>query len=329
MCILLLNRKALGNINFILSASWMRFVTEIKPKPEIMKNLNLKQQIGQTLKSVIICLALFQSVAKAQDRIVYVNGDEIMATVQEITESEVKFRAADNPSGPLRTVLKSEIFCIYYQNGKKELFNSEISKPEPRYAPVPIQSSKKREDWDPDTSDFAEKKRKNFSGPRVGVTYIGPGTTADYFDDKGKMPITISFGWQFEKRLFTVEDGTSGLIEFVPLIGGINQGLFLPSANFLLGLRGGSDRSWEFAIGPQFGMKADQNKRLQGAVGVVIAFGTSFKKGNVWFPINIALVPSVGSSEKVIDPVTGAETTNKYQTGWKISLIAGFNSRRR
>ncbi|MBL7901423.1 MAG: hypothetical protein JNK73_05455 [Bacteroidia bacterium] len=294
-----------------------------------MKNQNLKQKIGQTMKCIFFCLALFHGALKAQDKLVYTNGDELMVIVQEITDAEVKFLTADNPSGPLRSVSKSEIFCIYYKNGKKELFSTEINKSEPRYAPVPVTPPQKREDWDPDTSDFAKRKRKNFSGPRVGVTYICPGTTADYFEYKGKMPITISFGWQFEKRLFTVEDGTSGLIEFVPLIGGINQGLFLPSANFLLGLRGGSDRSWEFAIGPQFGMKADQNKHLQGAVGVVIAFGTSFKKGNVWFPVNIALVPSVGSSEQVKDPVTGVETTNKYQTGWKISLIAGFNSRRR
>ncbi len=294
-----------------------------------MKNQILKLKIGQTLKCIFFCLALSHCALKAQDKMVFTNGDELMVNVQEITDAEVKFRTADNPSSPLRSVSKSEIFCIYYKNGKKELFTTEFNKPEPRYAPVPVTPTKKREDWDPDTSDFAEKKRKNFSGPRVGVTYICPGTTADYFYDKGKLPITISFGWQFEKRLFTVEDGTSGLVEFVPLIGGINQGLFLPSANFLLGLRGGSDRSWEFAIGPQFGMKADQNKQLQGAVGVVIAFGTSFKKGNVWFPINIALVPSVGSSEKVKDPLTGVETTHKYQTGWKISLIAGFNSRRR
>ena len=294
-----------------------------------MKNLNLNQKIGQTVKCLCFCLALFNGLLKAQDKIVLSNGDEIMAIVQEITDDQVKFRSVDNPSGPLRSVSKSEIFCIYYKNGKKELFSTEINKPEPKYAPVPVTTTKKRDDWDPDTSDFAQKKRKNFSGPRVGVTYICPGTTADYLDDKGKMPITISFGWQFEKRLFTTDDGTSGLVEFVPLIGGINQGLFLPSANFLLGLRGGTDRSWEFAIGPQFGMKADQNKELQGAVGVVIAFGTSFKKGNVWFPINIALVPSVGSSEKVTDPLTNVVTTNKYQTGWKISLIAGFNSRRR
>ncbi len=47
-----------------------------------MKNQNLKQKIGQTLKSIFLCLALFNGVLKAQDKIVLTNGDELMAIVR-------------------------------------------------------------------------------------------------------------------------------------------------------------------------------------------------------------------------------------------------------
>ncbi|HQQ95239.1 MAG TPA: hypothetical protein PLQ93_11835 [Bacteroidia bacterium] len=306
-----------------------------------MKNSNFP--LKKTIQLLGICLILLGTTVKAQDKILLKNGDELKVTVLEISEHEVKYKIYGEENGPLRVMAKSEIFLITYANGKKEVMetgeapveqmNQNI--PPQRYAtPAPVKTAQKPKPkpdvFDPDTSDFAKKKRKNFSGPRVGFTYITDGTTADYLVRHNLRPSTVQFGWQFEARLFTVEDGTSGLVAFVPFIGGIDQGKIFPSANFLLGLRGGSERSWEFALGPHFGLKYDQNDEVQGAVGLVLAFGTSFKKGNVWFPINLAVVPSVGSVGTIKDANGASSTqTEKFQTGWKITLTAGFNTRRK
>jgi len=110
-----------------------------------------------------------------------------------------------------------------------------------------------------------------------------------------------------------------GLVVFIPLIGGFEQGMFLPSANLLIGLRSGGKHALEFAMGP--------NLSLTG-LGMVFAAGTNFHSGKINFPVNIAVTPSVGSKKEVTDPMTGITSSKYYQTGWRISLIVGFNSRK-
>lgn len=117
-------------------------------------------------------------------------------------------------------------------------------------------------------------------------------------DDYQVNPFLTQFGWQFETRLFQTNRGLSGLVEFVPLIGGLEQGKFLPSQSALLGLRG--PKCWEFGVGP--------NVSLAGA-GLVFAVGTSFHSQGIYFPVNLAVVPG--------------------NDGTRVSLLFGFNSRRR
>ena len=292
----------------------------------------------KTRTTLAILSVIFTTFLQAQDKITLKNGDEISASISEITDEEIKYKRTDEPEGPVRIFYKYEVFSIKYANGTKELFANE-NKPIPQQSNYYQKASstsqtQKNSAFDPDTSDFAKKKRKNFSGPRVGVTYLSEGTTASYLEGRGKSPFITQFGWQFEARLFTIEDGTAGIVEFIPMIGGVEQAMFLPSASFLLGLRGGTDRSWEFAMGPSMGIKYDHQGNLKSPFGLVIAFGTSFKKGNVWFPVNLAFTPSVGSVETVniVDSSTGLVTgteEQKFKTGWKLSLIVGFNSRRK
>ena len=67
--------------------------------------------------------------AFAQDVITLKNGDEIQALVQEIGESDVKYKKFDNPNGPNYTLKKSEIFMIRYANGSKDVFNKVLDNP--------------------------------------------------------------------------------------------------------------------------------------------------------------------------------------------------------
>jgi hypothetical protein len=120
---------------------------------------------------------------------------------------------------------------------------------------------------------------------------------ADKLKDKFNASPTITqFGWQFETRYFTLKSGTSGLVEGVILIGGIEQGLFLPSGSLLIGLR--NPNGLEFGFGP--------NLSLSG-VGFVFAGGVTFHSENINFPVNLALVPS--------------------SDGLRLSLLFGFNAR--
>ena len=137
------------------------------------------------------------------------------------------------------------------------------------------------------------------AGPRLGFTYITPGESADVLkDDLGMTPFFTQFGWQFETQYFALENGTAGLVEFVGLIGGLEQNKFLPSGSLLIGVRG--PMGGEFAFGP--------NISLSGA-SFVIAAGHTYKSGNLNFPINFAVVPST--------------------KGIRFSMLFGFNAQTR
>ena len=156
---------------------------------------------------------------------------------------------------------------------------------------------------------------KKLQGPRIGVTLVTPGWSADIINEglsadeepnyesgfSGSAFVT-QYGWQLESR-FADGEKVVGIVEWIALIGGIEKGLFLPSVSSLVGLR--SDAGIEFAAGP--------NISLSG-FSMVISTGYNFKFGDLNVPVNIAFVPSKSG-------VWGNDNT----TGARISLMAGFN----
>jgi len=296
-----------------------------------MKTVIKKQSVAKfkkALKQISVFAFLFISVSSySQDIVLLKSAAIIKAKIIEVTDSELKFKNFDNLEGPTRVISKSQVISITYENGAVDNFQNF----------VPTSAPKKEEDKD--TSDFAKIKPKSFGGPRVGVTYITPGSLASRLDMAGKGPVLTQFGWQFEKRLFTLSNGLSGVVELVPMIGGVEKGVFLPSCSALIGVRGlgfGKNRKFEFAIGPNWSRSAEQytyknsydntstvyyNRKSGGSFGVVIAAGLNFSKENVNFPVTIAYLPSVGN----IDMGNGS----KYQTGHRISLLVGFNYRKK
>ena len=285
-----------------------------------MKKINTHLLRYRIIYSLILVGFIFTSSNLiAQDKITLLNGTEIIAKLNEISDTEVKYKLFDNQNGPDRVLLKKDIFSIKYENGKIEVYNSgNLNSENPNANPgINLNDNSK---FDPDKSDFAKKKLKKFEGPRIGATYINNGTVRDYLDSENKSPVITQFGWQFETRLFTADDGTSALLEFVPLIGGFDQGLFLPSISILTGIRNATDAkmSLEFAVGPNFSITRNWENKAAPSIGLVIAVGTNIKKSNINFPINLVFVPSVGEKHDGKD----------YETGWKLSLIFGFNSRK-
>jgi hypothetical protein len=285
-----------------------------------MKKINTHLLRHRIIYSLILVGIIFtNSKLIAQDKITLLNGTEIISKLNEISDTEVKYKLFDNQNGPDRVLLKKDIFSIKYENGKIEVYNSgNLNSENPNANPgINLNDNSK---FDSDKSDFAKKKLKKFEGPRIGATYIDYGTVRDYLKSENKSSIITQFGWQFETRLFTADDGTSALLEFVPLIGGFDQGLFLPSISILTGIRNATDAkmSLEFAVGPNFSITRNWENKAAPSIGLVIAVGTSIKKSNINFPINLVFVPSVGEKHDGKD----------YETGWKLSLIFGFNSRK-
>jgi hypothetical protein len=244
-------------------------------------------------------MALFAvSRVSAQDLLTKRSGEEVNVKIVEITPSEVKYRRFDNPDGPLVSVWKTDVFMVRYANGTKEVF----SKPAAA-APVaepPVTSTGQPAIGVEVPGDApALSEPIHLDGPRVGFTVLSPGVRRKANENGADISNVISqFGWQFESRLFRTPTGLSGLVEFVPLVGGLDQGRFLPSLSMLLGLRGPS--GLEFGVGP--------NITPLGA-GLVLAAGTSFTSHGINFPVNLAVVPG--------------------RDGVRASLLIGFNARHR
>ena len=140
----------------------------------------------------------------------------------------------------------------------------------------------------------------NLSGPRLGVTFLSNGIREKLRDDiNADVSSAITqFGWQKEKRFLSSPDGFTGVTEFVFLLGGMEQGVVLPSFNWLVGAR--TAKGIEFAIGPNI---------TPAGLAMAVAGGVTFRTGNLNIPVNLALVPS--------------------KSGMRVSLLAGFNARTR
>lgn len=254
----------------------------------------------------------------AQDLITLKNGNQINGRVLEITPTAVKMKKTSD--GPLYTLNLSDISTITYQNGTVEKFGPE---PAAMTSPIQIPIKKKEKDLEDETLIPVKK----YSGPRVGCTYISAGTSrtriAEAFDRADITPFISQFGWQFETRLFTLDNGAAGLVEFIPMLGGLEQGLFLPSASAIIGFR--TAKGLEFGVGPTVSLSG---------FGLVMVTGASFKVGKITFPLNIAFTPNIKKmipDEMVYNPNTGQyDLVPGYlsNSGFRLSFLIGFNSRK-
>ena len=248
--------------------------------------------------------------SKAQDIIILRSSNKIQVQLADTGFGLIRYKRADNPSGPLYSLPRNEVSRIIYRDGRSDIISSSEL-----ISPATVET------------------KLRYGGPRIGVTYLGPGETNNRMNnifDRNINPVITQFGWQFETRFFTLDNGASGLIEFVPMIGGLEQGLFIPSITTLVGYR--SKKGYELGMGPTLSL---------GGVGVLFAAGTSLKSGKIVFPINLAFIPSITKSypeetteETVYNPSTGSYETlvktkpaYKEYTGFRFTLTLGFNSR--
>lgn len=256
-----------------------------------------------------------------QDLIYTIKGDSIKCTIDLVDSKSVSYHISKQGMDYRGVKSSLDVKKIYNNSpAKKEVFTIlEVPKT------VVVEVEKKEDD-----DDIMIQEVRKYGGPRVGATLVGPGVFRDQLYNEGKRNIYSQFGWQFEKRMFTTKTGISGMVEFLPMIGGIDMGKFIPSVTALIGVR--NKKGIEVGVGPNaaiYGVKTSGGYyRTSTNFGIVIAAGMSFKSDKVYFPVNLAFIPSVGKVAKV-PQADGTTKDVKYETGMKVSLLIGFNYRKR
>lgn len=86
----------------------------------------LSNKIKKAMKTLFSLAILFFSFKVfSQDSIILHSGQVIAGKVSEITQSEVKYRKAGNPDGPLYVISKNDISVIEYKNGSRDIFSQD------------------------------------------------------------------------------------------------------------------------------------------------------------------------------------------------------------
>jgi hypothetical protein len=142
-------------------------------------------------------------------------------------------------------------------------------------------------------------KSADLAGPRFGLTLLSD-SIVDKLAERDIMvrPYVTQFGWQFEKQFFTRDSGVTMVTEWVALLGGMEQGVVLPSVSWLVGIR--TRDGAEFGIGPNI---------TPAGTAMVFATGMTFRAGALNVPVNVAVVPA--------------------KSGTRVSVLTGFSLRRR
>ena len=136
------------------------------------------------------------------------------------------------------------------------------------------------------------------SGPRFGVTYLSDGIVRYLAENDLEVSgLVTQFGWQFEKQFYAGAGGPTAVTEWVLLVGGLEQGVFLPSLSWLVGLR--TANGAEVGVGPNV---------TPAGVALAVAGGVTTRMGGLNVPINVAVVPS--------------------KRGMRVSVLTGFSMRR-
>jgi hypothetical protein len=141
-------------------------------------------------------------------------------------------------------------------------------------------------------------KTLSLAGPRFGMTMLSDGVVKKLAEKQIEVGPAISqFGWQFENQFYTKSSGVTALNEWVVLVGGLDQGVAIPSVSWLVGLR--TKEGAEFGVGP--------NVTPAGAA-LVVSAGVTFRAGILNVPMNFAVVPT--------------------KVGTRVTVLTGFTMRR-
>jgi len=255
------------------------------------------------------------------------NVDKILSgTIQLIGENiMVTFRLLDVETGTIEKSLTNEFLHIEPEVRKmveitlRELFGQPVDEETRKTLTV-------RNDFDNAVNNPYQLRLRS-DGPRMGATMF-TGETASILTASGNkggfeaQPIMFQFGYQFEKQYLN-EGNFQALFEFIPMVTGLDQGLFIPSITIMNGMRNNKS-GWEFAFGPSFSVvtkskgyysnetnswtllqdsvpvpanadvitRLDSRGELSLQAGFIFACGKTFKSGRLNIPVNMYVIPN-------------------------------------
>ncbi len=75
---------------------------------------------------ILLFLALLTGMSmSAQDIITKKDGTDIKVKVSEVGTNEIKYKSFSNLDGPLYTISKSDVLMVTYENGERDVFNTD------------------------------------------------------------------------------------------------------------------------------------------------------------------------------------------------------------
>ena len=124
--------------------------------------------------------------------------------------------------------------------------------------------------------------RRNLGGPRLGITVIaGDNELSRRLDEENIGRQISQFGWHFEYQIIPDGGGPQFVVQFTPLIGGVEYGKVIPGATLAMGIR--FPRGYEFGLGPNITLTKGDTPPTALVVGV----GKTFNYGGVSIPLNL------------------------------------------
>ena len=129
---------------------------------------------------------------------------------------------------------------------------------------------------------------QHISGPRFGVTAF-TGDVARLRNSIGKSAVMTQFGWQFETRIVSTHSGSQALLEWVVLVGGVEQDELNIGMAWMAGYR--LANGLELGVGPHVGVRREGGAP---STSTVMAAGWSMPVGEISVPLNAAVALAEG-----------------------------------
>lgn len=127
-----------------------------------------------------------------------------------------------------------------------------------------------------------------FSGPRFGITTF-TGDVAAARRSINKSSIMTQFGWQAETQILATENGDQALIEWVGLLGGVEQSEANLSGSLIAGYRFAN--GFEIGAGPNLSYGSEAGNFTS---SMLVATGVTIPVGELRVPFNVAFAFAEG-----------------------------------
>lgn len=145
----------------------------------------------------------------------------------------------------------------------------------------------------PEEMEARRLPRQHLSGPRFGFT-VFTGEVARVRQALGKQPLMSQFGWQFETQIVSTESGNQALMEWIILLGGLEQSERNLSLSWMAGYR--LPNGLELGVGPNLSVRPaeDPTKTIASTTSMVMAAGATLPFGELYVPVNVAVAFAEG-----------------------------------